>query len=63
MFLQNIGMGVYTKDQTLERYIDIVNKMIGATREPWYELKGKDLIEYMRVKRKMIKDVVLEELS
>ncbi len=41
----------------------IVNKMIGATREPWYELKGKDLIEYMRVKRKMIKDVVLEELS
>jgi hypothetical protein len=41
----------------------IVNKMIGATREPWYELKGKDLIEYMHAKRKMIKDIVLERLS
>ena len=29
MFLQKMGRCVYTQDQTLERYIDLVNKMVG----------------------------------
>jgi hypothetical protein len=41
----------------------IVNKMIGATREPWYELKGKDLIEYMHAKRTAITDLVVKVLA
>ena len=48
MFLQNIGMGAYTKDQTLERYIDIVNKMVGygtnvgnENRRKWISYKIK----------------------
>ena len=41
----------------------IVNKMIGATREPWYELKGGDLIEHMRNKRNIIKNISLEFLG
>ena len=48
MFLQKIGLGVYTKDQTLERYTDIVNKMIGygtnvgnETRRKWISYKMK----------------------
>tara|TARA_R100000306_G_C4287916_1_gene98512 strand:- start:83 stop:451 length:369 start_codon:yes stop_codon:yes gene_type:complete len=48
MFLQNIGMGVYIKDQTLERYIDVVNKMIGYStnvgnenRRKWISYKIK----------------------
>ena len=52
MFLQNIGMGVYTKDQTLERYIDIVNKMVGygtnvgnETRRKWISYKIKYFAE------------------
>ena len=52
MFLQNIGMGVYTKDQTLERYIDIVNKMVGygtnvgnETRRKWIFYKIKYFAE------------------
>ena len=48
MFLQKIGLGVYTEDQTLERYTDIVNKMIGygtnvgnETRRKWISYKMK----------------------
>ena len=41
----------------------IVNKMIGATREPWYELKGSDLVEYMRAKRARIKEITIGALS
>ena len=48
MFLQKIGLGVYTQDQTLERYKDIVNKMIGygtnvgnETRRKWISHKMK----------------------
>jgi len=48
MFLQKIGLGVYTEDQTLERYRDIVNKMIGygtnvgnETRRKWISYKIK----------------------
>ena len=41
----------------------IVNKMIGATREPWYELKGYELIEYMHAKKIAIKEIVVESLS
>lgn len=38
----------------------IVNKMIGATREPWYSLKGQELIGLMRDKKRDIKDVVVD---
>ena len=48
MFLQKLDLGVYTKDQTLERYIDIVNKMVGygtnvgnETRRKWISYKIK----------------------
>ena len=37
----------------------IANKMIGATREPWFSQKGLELIEIMRGKRKEIKDTVI----
>ena len=36
----------------------VVNKMIGATREGWYKLKGKELIDFMRSKRIDIKEKV-----
>jgi len=41
----------------------IVNKMIGATGEPWYEKKGPDLIEFMRTKRIQIKETVMGTFS
>ena len=48
MFLQNIGLGVFVKGQTLERYIEIVNKMIGyetnvgnETRKSWISRRIK----------------------
>jgi len=41
----------------------IANKMIGATREPWFSQKGLELIETMRGKRKEIKDIVLGALT
>ena len=36
----------------------ITNNKIGATKEPWFEMKGPPLIEFMRNKRKEIVDVV-----
>ena len=41
----------------------IVNKMIGATREPWYDLRGTPLIEYMHAKKIAIKETVIGHLS
>ena len=41
----------------------IVNKMIGATREDWYKLKGVDLIEHIEEKRNTIKNIVLESIQ
>ena len=32
----------------------VANKNIGATKEPWFKLKGKELIDIMREKRKEI---------
>ena len=52
MFLQKLGLGVYTQDQTFERYQDIVNKMIGygtnvsnETRRKWMSYKIKYFAE------------------
>mgnify|MGYP003649829919 CR=1 FL=1 len=38
----------------------ITNKMIGATSEEWFKLKGKDLIKEMRNRRESIPNKVLE---
>ena len=40
----------------------VVNKMIGATREPWYAQKGLELIETIRKKRSDIKETIVREL-
>jgi len=33
--------------------LDVVtNKLVGASYEPWYNLKGKEMINFMRKKRK-----------
>ena len=37
----------------------IVNKMIGATREEWYKLKGLKLIEEVRKMRNIIPEKVI----
>lgn len=41
----------------------VVNKLIGATQEPWYKLKGEELVSYIRQKRGEIKETVLESLG
>jgi len=41
----------------------VVNKMIGATREEWYRLKGEELIDHMIEKRNTIKKIVLETMT
>ena len=38
----------------------ITNNLIGATKEPWFELKGTDLIKIIRKKRKEIPHMVVE---
>ena len=38
----------------------ITNKNVGATYEPWFELKGNDLINHMRDKRQQIPQIVLD---
>ena len=40
----------------------IVNKMIGATREPWYAQKGVELIQTFKQKRQDIKNIVVGAL-
>jgi YHS domain-containing protein len=37
----------------------ITNKLVGATQENWFELKGLDLIEKMRAKREEIPELVI----
>lgn len=41
----------------------ISNKMIGAASEPWYALKGQELINIMKTKREEIPNKVLEALQ
>jgi hypothetical protein len=41
----------------------IVNKMIGATREPWYSLKGIPLIDKIIDMRQDIKKIVIKSLG
>ena len=41
----------------------IVNRMIGATREPWYKLKGDSLIREVRNMRKTIPSKVVEAFA
>ena len=41
----------------------IINKNIGASYEPWFKMKGEDLINYMREKRKSIPNIVLKHLK
>lgn len=38
----------------------ITNSLVGASKEPWFELKGKELIQKMRDKRKEILNTVME---
>jgi hypothetical protein len=38
----------------------VTNKNVGATYEPWFELKGIDLINHMRNKRQQIPQIVLD---
>ena len=39
------------------------NKLVGATGEEWFKLRGKELIDLMRQKRETIVDLVLEKLD
>lgn len=41
----------------------ITNKIIGATNEEWFSLKGVDLIQYMRHKRGTIVNTILEAFN
>jgi hypothetical protein len=41
----------------------VTNKLIGAASEPWYALKGHELIEVMKQKRSEITNKVLESLK
>jgi hypothetical protein len=41
----------------------VTNKLIGAASEPWYALKGHELIEVMKEKRSEITNKVLEGLK
>ena len=41
----------------------VTNKMIGAASEPWYKLKGPELIDIMTEKREEIANIVLRSLE
>ena len=41
----------------------ITNKLIGATKEDWFSMKGKELIDYMRRKKEDIVGLVLDALG
>ena len=41
----------------------ITNQLVGATSEPWFELKGKPLIEVMKTKREEIPNTILSQLE
>ena len=38
----------------------VTNQNVGATKEPWFHLKGEELIEVMRKKREEIPQIVRE---
>lgn len=40
----------------------VTNKFVGATYEDWYSLSGKELIDFMNLKREKITNTVLEAL-
>jgi len=39
----------------------ITNKLVGALSEDWFELKGNELIDVMREKRKVIADILTRD--
>jgi len=41
----------------------ITNKLVGATQESWFTLKGPQLVEYMRERRAKIPELILEILT
>jgi len=41
----------------------VTNKLVGAASEPWYALKGHELIKVFHTKRNEITDIVLDKLS
>jgi hypothetical protein len=41
----------------------ITNNLVGAAGEEWFALKGQELIDFMREKKKTIVDLVLEKLD
>jgi hypothetical protein len=41
----------------------VTNKLVGAASEPWYALKGHELIKVFHTKRDEITDIVLDKLS
>ena len=52
MFLQKLDLGAYTKDFTIEEYLDLINKMVGyctnvqtLTRRKWISYKIKYFAE------------------
>ena len=63
MFLQNIGFGVFVKDQTLERYIEIVNKMIGYETNVGDETRGKWIPRQIKCFVERIEDNIDSELK
>ena len=38
----------------------VTNQNVGATKEPWFHMKGEELIEVMRKKREEILQTVKE---
>jgi hypothetical protein len=41
----------------------LANQNIGATKEPWFALKGEELIDLMRKKREDIPRIVKEIMN
>ena len=41
----------------------VTNQNVGATKEPWFHLKGEELIEVMRNKREEIPQIVMEIIN
>ena len=41
----------------------VTSKNIGAVKESWFSLKGKELIYVMKTKRLLIRNMVLDSLK
>jgi hypothetical protein len=41
----------------------VINKNVGASYEPWFQMKGNELIDFMESKRRLIPDLVIRELQ